>query len=78
MTQIGITERGDAALNLEWYNWVLANKPTILITKNPKKLIEDFKNNSGKSIFDFNIILHATITGLGGTAIESNVSIFKR
>lgn len=24
MTQIGITERGDAALNLEWYNWVLA------------------------------------------------------
>ena len=39
MTQIGITEREDAALNLEWYNWVLANKPTILITKNPKKFI---------------------------------------
>lgn len=77
MTQIGITERGDAALNLEWYNWVLANKPTILITKNPKKLIEDFKNNSGKSIFDFNVILHATITGLGGTVMEPNVSAWK-
>ena len=70
---IGITERGDAALSNDWKPWVYEKHlPAILITKNPKKLIEENKDlfygdTSG------NVILHATITGLGGTPLEPNV-----
>ena len=60
---IGITERGDAALDLSWQN---KRCPKILITKDPNKLIKNTK--------DFNkCIVHCTITGLGGTEFEPNV-----
>lgn len=61
MEQIGITERGDAALDHSWEDWVIKeNKPAILITKNLAKLLDDYPfimNND-------NVIIHATITGL--------------
>ncbi len=73
---IGITERGDAFINNEWEKWVLEDKkPAILITKNPSALIKKYPSlffkKDGK--LDGNIILHATITGLGGTPLEPNV-----
>lgn len=68
MTQkIGITERGDAALHLGWQEWVQTNgRPAVLITKNPL-LLDNFL--SGME----NIIVHATITGMGRTIIEPGV-----
>lgn len=62
--KIGITERGDAALDTSWTNF---KGPKILITKSPSKLIRlaaDFSN----------CIIHCTITGLGGSKLEPNVN----
>lgn len=67
---IGITEQGDAALDLAWIQWVNSNKPAILITKDPLKL---FKTLIKEYSILPNIIVHATITGLGGTDHEPNV-----
>ena len=52
MVQIGITERGDAALNTGWKKWVENGQPAILITKNVIKLILTFavKKKKGKEI----------------------------
>lgn len=73
MNEIGITERGDAALDTNWIDWVLNKKPAILITKDPYKL-----NNILSHIDSHpNIIVHATITGFGGTILEPNVPDFK-
>lgn len=66
---IGITERGDAALDTSWINWVKAGKPAILITKDPLKLSCYPYLKS-----EFNIIIHCTITGFGSSIIEPNVS----
>ena len=77
MTYIGVTERGDAALSDGWKPWVYkSGLPAILITKNPKKLI---KENRSLFFGDIrgNVILHATITGLGGTPIEPGVTDYK-
>lgn len=63
---IGITERGDAALDLNWEPWVRAGKPAILITKDPEKLY----HHLGKTM---NIIVHCTITGFGGSVLEPEV-----
>lgn len=71
MDYVGITERGDAALDLRWLPWVKENKPAILITKNPEKLYNELIRIPGHK--DFNIIIHTTITGFGGTIIEPNV-----
>lgn len=71
MTQIGITERGDSSLNLAWKPWVQAGKPAILITKSPLRLI---KHLSGTE----NVIIHCTITGLGGSKYEPNVSLWDK
>lgn len=68
--KIGITERGDAAYNLKWIQWVKDKKPAILITKNPERLYEILK-----SFLNPNIIVHCTITGNGGTILEKNVPI---
>ena len=64
--KIGITERGDAALDLSWKSWVGSGKPAILITKNPAKLAKHLNK-------DMNIIVHCTITGHGGSILEPNV-----
>lgn len=64
--QIGVTERGDAALDLSWKPWVKKGNPAILITKDPMKLADHIDNT-------MNIIVHCTITGWGGSIIEPNV-----
>lgn len=71
MIKFGITERGDAGLNLSWFDNL---KPAnILITKN---LNDDFIANL---MFAYNeghkIIVHVTCTGFGGKPVEKNVPI---
>ncbi len=65
--KIGITERGDAALNQSWraklHHGMVDG--AILITKCPSKLMED--------IIPRNTIIHCTITGHGGTFLEPKV-----
>ncbi len=74
MVSVGITERGDAALSNEWKPWVEKGFPAILITKNPVKLINENSLLFSKSNRQGNVILHATITGMGGYAVfEENV-----
>ncbi len=77
MTQIGITEQGDAAIYDSWKKWVYDKQlPAILITKDPRELI---KNNQELFCGNLkgNVILHATITGLGGTIFEPGVKNWK-
>lgn len=74
MVQVGITERGDAALNTSWKKWVENGQPAILITKNVIKLIEENK----QLLLNGNVIIHATVTGLGGTRWEPNVPNYKK
>lgn len=74
MVQIGITERGDAALNTSWKKWVENGLPAILITKNVIKLIEENK----QLLLNGNVIIHTTVTGLGGTRWEPNVPNYKK
>lgn len=70
MNEIGITERGDAGLNLGWLPWVKKGKPAILITKSPDLLYNHLVYNDPEK--NFNIIIHTTITGLGGSIFEPN------
>ena len=71
---IGITERGDAALDLSWKDWVFVQKrPAILISKDPARLYDEVVRLSGDYGFRPNVIVHCTITGFGGTKIEPNV-----
>ena len=68
--KIGITERGDAAIDLTWVKWVNKGKPAILISKNLEKLyriLVDLENP--------NIIVHCNITGYGGSVYEPNVPV---
>ncbi len=67
-TLIGVTERADPTVNLSWLPWVKSGKPAILITKRPDRLlllIEPYHN--------LRIIVHCTITGLGGTTVEPGI-----
>ena len=71
---IGITERGDAALDISWKDWVfMQRRPAILISKDPMKLYDEIAKLSNEYSFYPNVIIHCTITGLGGTKIEPNV-----
>jgi DNA repair photolyase len=77
--QIGITERGDPAIDCQWTQWVVDGNPAILITKDPLKLfdhikviIEDGKCEEVYPRFP-NIIVHTTITGFARSIIEPNV-----
>lgn len=72
--RIGITERGDAALDTSWEDWVFVQKrPAILISKDPLKLFTEVTSMVDQYGFCPNIIVHCTITGFGGTKIEPNV-----
>lgn len=62
-TLIGVTEGADPTCNLDWKPWIAEGKPAIIITKKPRLLINHI---TGKE----NIIVHCTITGLGGSIIE--------
>lgn len=66
MTKIGITERGDAGLNFAWMNKAKDYDGVILITKHLSHL---FIEQAAK----INCIVHATITGYGGTIYEPKV-----
>lgn len=69
--KIGITEAGDAALDMSWVNKIDQIDGAVLITKNlTDKLIEEILKHKDK------IILHATCTGMGGTLIEPNVPVY--
>lgn len=63
---IGVTERADPTINLKWQRWVKDGKPAILITKNPKLLLPML------SLSD-NVIVHCTITLMGGSILEPNI-----
>lgn len=64
---IGITEGADPTVNFKWSKWVVEDqKPAILITKNPSKLLPLITEND-------NIIVHCSITGLGGSIVEPNI-----
>ena len=68
MDKIGITERGDAGLDFSWVESVPETAITILITKNLNdRFIKEVVKQKNK------LIVHATITGMGGTQIEPNV-----
>ena len=68
---IGITERGDAALDPAWTDWVEQGRPAILISKDPMRLYLRLTSHVVNPVP--NIIVHATITGFGGTQLEPNV-----
>lgn len=66
--QIGVTETDDAGLNLSWESKL--RKANILITKevNDNFIGAVMRNENYKRI-----IIHATVTGWGGTAMEPGV-----
>ena len=66
MVRIGITERGDAGLDFSWMRKAIDYDGTILITKH---LSYNFIEQAAK----INSIVHATITGHGGTVYEPRV-----
>lgn len=68
--KIGITERGDAGLDLSWQNKLTSVDGAILITKNINDAFIDAVMNSAKPI-----IIHATCTGWGRTPMEPNVPV---
>jgi hypothetical protein len=67
--KIGITERGDAALDTSWISWVRRELPAILISKDPGKLLSVIKE---EDLPLERVIIHATITGFGGGVLEPN------
>lgn len=70
---IGITEKADPSCNDSWKPWVESGKPAILITKRPRLLLQYLHDNKSK----VNVIVHCSITGLGGTDIEPNIEIYQ-
>lgn len=66
--RIGITERGDAGINLEWKDKLNNVDGAVLITKNITDEFIDAVLSSDKPL-----IVHCTCTGWGHTAVEPNV-----
>ena len=75
--KIGITERGDAGIDLQWVPKVRTGMVdgAVLITKN----ITDIFINNVMDCFNAGckIIVHATCTGWGGSFFEPNVPDYK-
>lgn len=71
--KIGITERGDAGLDLSWYDKLTTVDGCILITKN---LTDAFIQKVLQTDMS-KIIIHATCTGWGHTWLEPNVPSYK-
>lgn len=72
MLKIGVTEAGDASLDISWADKMQSVSAAIIITKSitplcSEKLME-YKDKC---------ILHATITGYGGTVLEPNVPCWR-
>ena len=71
----GITERGDAAIDLTWANKLDNLDTATIITKN---LSLKFRDTLLKAHNDgHKLILHCTCTGFGGTIIEPHVPNYK-
>ena len=69
-TLVGMTEFSDPVFDRSWERWVLEKRnPTILITKNFGKLIQEYPLILAQD----NILIHATVTGYGGSFMEPNV-----
>lgn len=66
--KIGITERGDAGIDLSWYGKLYSVDGAVLITKN---ITDKFTNLVLKSTKP--VIVHCTCTGYGHTPLEPNV-----
>jgi len=72
LQKIGITERGDAGIDLSWSSKMNSVAFAIIITKSVNdKFIKELLKHKGK------VILHATVTGYGGTVLEPNVHDYK-
>lgn len=76
--KIGITERGDAGLNLGWFDKIKSGMVdgAVLITKNInyafiRKVLELYYSGYKQ------LIIHCTCTGFGGTVYEPNVPDYK-
>jgi DNA repair photolyase len=63
--RIGVTERGDAGLDQSWLQRLNTVDGCIAITKHPSLLPKELPSN---------VLVHCTITGLGGGHIEPNVN----
>ena len=71
MIKIGITERGDAALDFSWYDKLNTVSGAILITKN---ITDEFIHRVMQAYQNgYKLIIHATCTGWGQSIIEPNV-----
>lgn len=68
MYKIGITEAGDAGLDLSWADQMDKVSGAILITKNVNPTFSDLVLQHQQRV-----IVHATCTGYGGTVLEPNV-----
>ena len=73
--RIGITERGDAGINLSWISKMDTVDGAVLITKKITKLFSSNVLDLYKR--GYKIILHCTCTGYGGTELEPNVPPYK-
>lgn len=73
--KIGITERGDAGLDLSWVNKRNTVNGVVLITKSINKDFCEQLIPLHRAGYKF--ILHCTCTGYGGTALEPNVPEYK-
>lgn len=69
MVKFGITEAGDPSFNHSWLNKLDDVDAAIIISKNINNL--DFRRILYRH--RYKIIVHATITGLGGSIVEPNV-----
>jgi len=74
MYKFGITERGDAARDLSWTDKMGSVGGAVLITKN----IDDLSFQAAALKHASKAIVHATITTLGGTPMEPNVSPWQK
>lgn len=73
--KIGITERGDAGIDLTWVSKLTNMDGTILITK---KITDAFMTNvMQKHNEGHKIVLHCTCTGWGASPFEPNVPDYK-
>lgn len=75
MIKIGITERGDAGINMAWVTKINQVNGMVLITKNITQMfitnVLDLYNKGYK------IIVHCTCTGYGGSELEPCVPDYK-
>lgn len=68
LLKIGITEKGDAALDFSWVHNMNSVAMAVLITKNPTDAFI-------KKAFEYKdkVVIHLTCTGMGHTVLEPNV-----